>query len=161
MPATILPNWPHIVFAVFEPITLVGGWLAPILDLQGFVVDQVPSSPAPKELKVGASSFALAYQLANVYALLALLGAGVLYVTSEPKVLRNYLVALAIGDVGHIFVTYLAIGPEQFFDVRGWNALTWGNIGVTGFLLVNRLLYLMGVFGYAEGIAGRELKKRV
>ncbi|KAL6237088.1 hypothetical protein BDW75DRAFT_238710 [Aspergillus navahoensis] len=161
MPATILPTWPHVVFAIFEPITLIGGWLAPMLDLQGFVVDQIPISPAPRELEVHATSFALAYQLANVYGLLALLGAGVLYATLEPKVLRNYLVALAIGDVGHIYVTYLAMGPELFFDVRGWNALTWGNIGVTGFLFVNRLLYLLGVFGYAEGIPVRELKKRV
>ncbi|KAL4991507.1 hypothetical protein BDW68DRAFT_152156 [Aspergillus falconensis] len=160
MPATILPTWPHIVFAIFEPITLIGGWLAPILDLQGFIADQIPSSPAPRELEVHATSFALAYQLANVYGLLALLGAGVLYATSEPKVLRNYLVALAIGDVGHIYVTYLAMGPKLFFDVHRWNALTWGNIGATGFLLVNRLLYLLGVFERAKGVPVRELKKR-
>ncbi|KAL4821030.1 hypothetical protein BDW67DRAFT_76458 [Aspergillus spinulosporus] len=161
MPATILPTWPHIVFAIFEPITLIGGWLAPLLDLQGFVVGQIPSIPAPEELEVHGTSFALACQLANVYGLLALLGAGVLYASSEPKVLRNYLVALAIGDVGHIYVTYLAMGSELFFDVSGWNVLTWGNVGVTAFLFVNRLLYCLGVFGYAEGGSVKELKKRV
>ncbi|RDW86211.1 uncharacterized protein DSM5745_02853 [Aspergillus mulundensis] len=161
MPATIFPTWPHLVFAVFEPITLIGGWLAPIFDLQGFVLDQIPSSPVPKELEIHATSFALAYQLANLYGLMALLGAGVFYATSEPNVLRNYLGALAIADVGHIYVTYLAMGPGLFFDVAKWNALTWGNVGVTGFLFVNRLLYFLGVFGYAQGVPVEKQKKRV
>ncbi|KAL4783058.1 hypothetical protein BJX76DRAFT_271170 [Aspergillus varians] len=152
MPSTIFPTWPHIIFAIFEPITLIGGWLCPILDLQGFVADQIPS-PAPKGLEVHPTSFALAYQLANVYGLLAILGAGVLHATSEPKVLHNYLIALAIADIGHIYVTYLAMGPALFFDIGGWNVLTWGNVGVTGFLFVNRLLYFLGVFGYAGGIS--------
>ncbi|KAL4906847.1 hypothetical protein BDW74DRAFT_176452 [Aspergillus multicolor] len=162
MPATIFPTWPHLVFAVFEPITLIGGWLAPILDLQGFVLDQVPSSSpaAPREVEIHATSFALAYQLANLYGLMALLGAGVFYATSEPQVLRNYLVALAIADVGHIYVTYLAMGPELFFDVAQWNVLTWGNVGVTGFLFVNRLLYFLGVFGYAQDGPVDKQKKR-
>ncbi|KAI9368807.1 hypothetical protein BJX61DRAFT_522247 [Aspergillus egyptiacus] len=150
IPTTIFPAWPHFVFAIFEPITLIGGWLCPILDLQGFITDQIPT-PAPKhEVEIPATSFALAYQLANLYGLLAILGAGVVHATSEPKVLRNYLVALAIADVGHVYVTYLAMGRSLFLDVTGWNVLTWGNVGVTGFLFLNRMLYFLGVFGYAQ-----------
>jgi hypothetical protein len=108
------------------------------------------------------TSFALAYQLANLYGLLAILGTGVVHATSEPKVLLNYLIALAVADVGHIYVTYLAIGWDVFIDVKGWNILTWGNIGVTGFLFVNRLLYFAGAFGYAQsGADEEESKKRV
>ncbi|KAL4942203.1 hypothetical protein BDV06DRAFT_212016 [Aspergillus oleicola] len=157
MPTTIFPTWPHLVFAVFEPISLIGGWLCPILDLQGFVLDQIPSA-APKEVEIHATSVALAYQLANLYGLLAILGAGVLTATSEPKVLRNYLFALAVADVGHAYVTYLAMGPELFFDVASWNVLTWGNVGVTAFLFVNRILYFLGVFGYAKGGSGEKVK---
>ncbi|KAL4970051.1 uncharacterized protein BDV14DRAFT_164199 [Aspergillus stella-maris] len=176
MPTTIFPTWPHLVFAVFEPISLIGGWLCPILDLQGFVLDQIPSAApkalpvaaavaagvaptAPKEVEIHATSVALAYQLANLYGLLAILGAGVIHATSEPKVLRNYLVALAVADVGHIYVTYLAMGPELFFDVAGWNVLTWGNVGATAFLFVNRILYFLGVFGYAQGPEARKIKE--
>ncbi|KAL4924875.1 uncharacterized protein BDV17DRAFT_294968 [Aspergillus undulatus] len=175
MPSTIFPTWPHLVFAVFEPISLIGGWLCPILDLQGFVLDQVPNSPShsgnpspsasaaavmpgPKEVEIHATSVALAYQLANLYGLLAVLGAGVLHATSEPKVLRNYLVALAIADIGHVYVTYLAMGPDVFLDVARWNVLTWGNVGVTLFLFANRILYFLGVFGYAgaDSVEGKE-----
>ncbi|KAL4805537.1 hypothetical protein BDV18DRAFT_21131 [Aspergillus unguis] len=158
MPSTIFPTWPHFVFAVFEPITLVGGWLCPILDLQKFVTNQIPSlKDAPVDIHP--TSFALAYQLANLYGLLALIGAGILHATSEPKVLRNYLAALAVADIGHIYVTYLAMGPELFFDIGGWNVLTWGNVGVTGFLFGNRLLYFLGVFGYA-GYENEALKEK-
>jgi hypothetical protein len=101
-------------------------------------------------LEIHATSVALAYQLANVYGLLAMVGVGVLHATTEPKVLRNYLVSLAIADIGHIYVTYLAMGWDLFFDVGAWNVLTWGNVGATGFLFVNRIMYFLGVFGYAE-----------
>ncbi|KAL3466725.1 hypothetical protein BJX64DRAFT_215448 [Aspergillus heterothallicus] len=164
MLTTIFPTWPHILFAVIEPLTLIGGWLCPIFDLHGFITGQVPTSisfskPAD-DLHIHPTSFALACQLANLYGLLAILGAGVVHATSEPKVLRNYLVALAIADIGHIYVTYLAMGWDVFFDVGGWNALTWGNVGVTGFLFVNRLMYFAGAFGYAQSRMGEGRKKK-
>jgi len=96
------------------------------------------------------SSIALAYQLANLYGLLFLLGVGICYTTTEPKVLRNYLFCLAVADFGHIYVTYLAMGTGAFFDVSEWNLLTWGNISITGFLFLNRLAYLTGFFGDAK-----------
>ncbi|KAL2860269.1 hypothetical protein BJX68DRAFT_81499 [Aspergillus pseudodeflectus] len=165
MPTTIFPTWPHILFAVIEPLTLIGGWLCPVLDLQRFITDQIPTastSTKAEDVHIHPTSFALAYQLANLYGLLAILGTGVMHATSEPKVLLNYLIALAVADVGHIYVTYLAIGWDVFFDVKGWNILTWGNIGVTGFLFVNRLLYFAGAFGYAQsGADEEESKKRV
>lgn len=72
--------------------------------------------------------------------------------------LRNYLIALAIADIGHVYATYIAMGWDAFVDVGAWNALTWGNIGATGFLFVNRVLYFMGVFGQAKApkIAGKK-----
>lgn len=72
--------------------------------------------------------------------------------------LHNYLAALAVADVGHIYVTYLAMGPGLFFDPGAWNVLTWGNIGATGFLFVNRVLYFLGVFGYAGD--GQDAKEK-
>lgn len=96
------------------------------------------------------SSIALAYQLANLYGLLFILGVGICYTTTEPKVLRNYLFCLAVADVGHIYVTYLAMGADAFFYVAGWNLLTWGNVSITGFLFANRVAYLAGVFGDAK-----------
>ncbi|KAL2831175.1 hypothetical protein BDW59DRAFT_158121 [Aspergillus cavernicola] len=160
MPTTIFPAWPHIVFAIIEPLSLIGGWLCPIVDLHGFITDQIPSPASNSEVEIHATSFALAYQLANLYGLLAILGAGVVYTTSESKVLRNYLVALAIADAGHVYVTYLAMGRGLFFDVRGWNVLTWGNVGATAFLFVNRVLYFLGVFGYAQDVLGKEVKEK-
>jgi hypothetical protein len=70
-------------------------------------------------------------------------------------VLRNYLCALAIADVGHIYATYDCMGHDRFVDVMNWNVLTWGNVGVTGFLLINRIAYLVGLFGEARGPANK------
>ncbi len=93
------------------------------------------------------TSQVLALQLGNCYGLVGLIGIGILYYTNEAIVVRNYLIACAIGDVGHLAATYWVIGHHSFVDVGGWNATAWGNIGVTAFLLVVRVLYFAGVFG--------------
>lgn len=92
----------------------------------------------------------MAYQLGNLYSLLFLVGVAVLHTTTEPKVVRNYLIALAIADIGHIYATYMGMGWAAFVDVGAWNTLTWGNIGATAFLFINRLAYFLGLFGTAK-----------
>ncbi|KAL2868426.1 uncharacterized protein BJX67DRAFT_350764 [Aspergillus lucknowensis] len=54
------------------------------------------------------------------------------------------------------------MGWEVFFDDKGWKVLTWGNVGVTKFLFVNRLMYFMGFFGYSRsGVSeGKEEKDK-
>ncbi|EKV18973.1 hypothetical protein PDIG_04700 [Penicillium digitatum PHI26] len=145
---TIFPTWPHILFGVLEPISLALGSVFPVYDLRGFIAGQTPTIVAPATLHP--SSIALAYQLGNLYSLLFLVGVGVCHATTEPRVLHNYLIGLAIADVGHVYATYLGMGWDAFADVAGWNALTWGNIGVTTFLFLNRIAYFLGIFGYAK-----------
>lgn len=82
-----------------------------------------------------------------MYGLTGMIGVGLLYFTSEAVVVRNFLIACAIADVGHLWATYHVIGFANFIDMRNWNATTWGNIGATAFLLITRLLYLSGAFG--------------
>lgn len=88
-----------------------------------------------------------------------MLGAVVLYSTNDPKLVRNYLVALAIADVGHIYATGLVLGWDATLDVVGWNYMTWGNVGVTFFLFVNRLFYFVGFFGDANASIGNKMKQ--
>ena len=49
--------------------------------------------------------------------------------------------------MGHIYVTYVVMGWDGFVNVGGWNAMAWGNIGVTAGLFITRCLYLLGAFG--------------
>ncbi|PYI27589.1 hypothetical protein BP00DRAFT_429143 [Aspergillus indologenus CBS 114.80] len=145
---TILPPWPNLIFGILEPISLIAGALSPLLNLPAFITDQIPhaqgqgqSNPIPPQ------TISLAYQLGNLYGLLALLGLGLLRTTTEPAVIRRYLLALLVADVGHIAATGWAMGWARFGDVGGWNALTWGNVAVTAFLGVQRVLFLGGWLG--------------
>ena len=70
-----------------------------------------------------------------------------LYTTTEPKVVRNFVIACAIADVGHLAVTYHVMGFADFMNLKGWNAMAWGNIGVTAGLFLTRIGYLVGMFG--------------
>lgn len=75
-----------------------------------------------------------------------MLGVAVLYSTTDPKVVRNYLVALAIADIGHVYATAAIQGKDAMIDIAGWNYMTWGNVGATLFLFLNRVVYLAGWF---------------
>ena len=70
---------------------------------------------------------------------------------------RAYLVALAVADVGHVAPTMWVMGWERVVDVQGWNAMAWGNIGATIFLFGTRVAYFMGWFGRGGGkVMGKE-----
>ncbi|KAI4248464.1 MAG: hypothetical protein L6R40_001025 [Gallowayella cf. fulva] len=153
--STLLPPFPRLVFTILEPLACIAGYIAPVLDTAAFAAAQVPSiTPTP----LTSTSQVLALQLGNCYGLIALIAIGVLYSTNEPKVVRNYLVACAIADVGHLWVTYVVLGYANFVNVKGWNSLAWGNIGFTFFLFVTRIGYLAGVFGNDRVVAS--VKKR-
>lgn len=99
-----------------------------VMSPEWFSAQQIPSTPMSD---MTSNSRVVAMQLCNLYALLAFIGIGVLSTTKEYNVIRGYLIALAIGDVGHLYVTSAVLGLERFIDVRQWNAMAWGNIGVT------------------------------
>jgi hypothetical protein len=82
-----------------------------------------------------------------------MIGVGVLYTTTEPKVVRNFLLACAVADVGHLWATCAVMGQHDFLDVMNWNVMAWGNIGVTAGLLVVRILYLIGALGQDRVVA--------
>lgn len=90
----------------------------------------------------------LAYQLGNLYGLCALIGLVVFNLSTEPRVIKAYIICLAIADVGHILPTVMVLGKDRALDVQSWNAMAWGNIGITLMLFLTRVTYLMGFFGY-------------
>ncbi|RDW77417.1 hypothetical protein BP6252_05470 [Coleophoma cylindrospora] len=142
--ASIFAPIPKFVFTVFEPISLIAGAVAPFISPSWFIAEQIPMTKASN---VTDNSRMVALQLGNVYALLAMVGIAVLYTTTEAKVVRNYVIALWIADIGHVAATYYVLGYETFMDIANWNAMTWGNVGATAFLFLTRTLYLMGVLG--------------
>jgi hypothetical protein len=106
----------------------VAGFVGTVADPQWFVAEQIALS-RPEKLSPNATVVAL--QLGNMYLLAGLVAIGVLYSTSEPKVVRNYLIALWLADIGHVGITYYILEYERFVDVANWNAMAWGNIGIT------------------------------
>jgi hypothetical protein len=43
-----------------------------------------------------------------------------------------------VGDLVHLYVTVIHLGWETCLDVKGWNDMTWGNIGITLVLFLSR-----------------------
>jgi hypothetical protein len=66
-----------------------------------------------------------------MYLLMCLVGIAVLNATTEPKVVRNYVIALWLADITHVLITGFGLGMARVMDVASWNSMTWGNIGAT------------------------------
>ncbi|KAG9240176.1 hypothetical protein BJ878DRAFT_313224 [Calycina marina] len=126
---SILPTIPRLVFTVFEPLSLVAGFLGPFLMSPEKFVSEQTLYMNPESLSRGSQM--VAYQLANIYLLLGMVGVAVLYSTTEVKVVKNYVIALWLADIGHVGITGWVMGYSQVADVANWNAMAWGNIGVT------------------------------
>ncbi|KAM4065074.1 DNA-binding domain-containing protein [Hirsutella rhossiliensis] len=142
--ASSLPTVPRLVFTIVEPLSLLAGFLGAVSDPAWFAAEQVPDK---MPLAVTPSSVVLALQLGNLYLLMALVGLAVLFTTSEIKVVRNYLVALWLGDIGHVAFSCHGLGAERIMNPSAWNAMAWGNIAMTVFLFMMRSAYLLGLFG--------------
>ncbi|KAF2104755.1 hypothetical protein NA57DRAFT_70962 [Rhizodiscina lignyota] len=152
--ASQLPTVPRVTFTILEPISLFAGWIAPLMSPEYFVSNQLPSSALPHPSLAEPSAYPLrphetilAMQVSNCYLLLGLLGIFILNTTTELKVVRAYLWALWLGDIGHVGVTMWCMGWEAVRDVGNWNAVVWGNIAATVVLFSIRTAYFAGLFG--------------
>lgn len=67
----------------------VAGFISPFLNPDWFVAAQIPLSPV---YAITSSTRMVAYQLGNIYLLLAMVRIAVLYTTTEAKVVRNYVI---------------------------------------------------------------------
>lgn len=157
-PYTLPPVF-HFVFATLEPLSTLSGFLYPYLSPERFLNEQVPTIPLIQHTGISDNVRGSVMQLANCYLLLCMCALAVLRTTSEKTVVRNFLIALLLGDIGHLYFTWRAVGTEIFFDPTRWNALTGGNVGATIFLLLTRILYLIG-WGFTPQSPINKPKKR-
>ncbi|KAI9904075.1 hypothetical protein N3K66_000604 [Trichothecium roseum] len=145
--ASLLPTVPRVVFSIIEPISLVAGFAGAMLDTPWFVSEQIPQA---EPFDVHKTSIVLAWQLGNLYLLMAFMGVAILYGTSELKVVRNYLFVLWLGDIGHVGFSCYGMGMERLMRPREWNAIASGNITFTVFLFLMRSTYFLGFWGTSK-----------
>lgn len=156
--ASSLPSVPRVVFTVVESLSLVAGFAGAVSHPAWFMAEQVPQQ-APQTQAVSEASIVVARQLGNLYLLMAFVGLAALCTTSEVKVVRSYLVALWLGDIGHMAFCCHALGPKRIVNPSEWNAMAWGNIAMTAFLFAMRSAYFLGVFGPDKPAVARANKK--
>ncbi|EXK99143.1 hypothetical protein FOQG_01771 [Fusarium oxysporum f. sp. raphani 54005] len=142
--ASSLPTFPRIVFTIIEPISLVAGFAGAVIDPAWFIGEQ---SPQKNDNDASPNSIIIAWQLGNLYLLLAFIGVAILSTTTENRVVRSYLFALWLADIGHVGFSSYGIGRDRLLNPPQWNAMTWGNVGMTLFLFLTRTAYLTGFFG--------------
>ncbi|EME45213.1 hypothetical protein DOTSEDRAFT_112227, partial [Dothistroma septosporum NZE10] len=145
MPYSCLPTYPLILFGIIEPALLIWAYTTGMRDPVRFFSDQAPNHTlAPTCFNPQAE--ALTLQMLNVLLLLAPMALVCCWNINTPTT-KWYLMSVAVADLGHVYATYRGVGRAYFITPAGWNNLVWGNVGVSAFLHVNRLMTLIGVFG--------------
>ena len=103
------------------------GGLTAVISPDTFIADQISgSNPVIHD-----NARAVALQLGNMYLLLGMIYLAVLYTTTEPAVVRNFLWVLWAADASHIMFTVYILGYERLLNVAQWNAMTWGSVALT------------------------------
>ncbi|KEF58441.1 uncharacterized protein A1O9_06367 [Exophiala aquamarina CBS 119918] len=148
MAYTALPTWPLILFGILEPVALIWGYSVTLLNPESYFLDQVPNTTLASVAGhlVPVHGLALTYQLGNVFIVLAAV-AIICTHTTHTDIIKKYLLAIALGDLGHIYACYRTLETNIFWDITQWNDMAWGNIFVSAFLHVNRLATVAGLFG--------------
>ena len=77
---------------------------------------------------------------------MALVAFFILRQTYERSTVKTMITCLALADIGHVGSCLYIMGWDRFLDVGRWNAMAWGNIGVTILLFISRVSYLSGAF---------------
>lgn len=132
----------YVFVLLFSPIS-VAGFLGVLKDPAWFIAEQI-QQPIP--VAVSENSVVVAHQLGNMYLLGFFIAMSVFLTTSETKVIRAYLVALLLGDIGHIAFTCLALGKDRMLRPHEWNTMTCANIGFVVSFSIVLLLSLLSRF---------------
>jgi hypothetical protein len=135
----------HLALLVLIALISIWAYIVLLQSPHQFYDDQIPGLSLAT-ISLPPQARLLIFQLGNIYLLLALL-ATVCCWTTNKKVARSYLIVVALADLGHVWAVYHVLGREKFLDVGAWNEMTWGNVGMSAFLHINRLATVIGVFG--------------
>jgi hypothetical protein len=120
----------------------LSGAIPAIFSPEWFVREQIMSATP---VAVTDNSRLVSMQLGNTYGMAFLVASAVLYTTTEIQVVRNYLKGLLLADIGHLAVMYYVLQHESFMSVGTWNAMTFGNVGITVSLSSDLFLSMIGL----------------
>ncbi|GAA5856909.1 hypothetical protein JCM8547_008459 [Rhodosporidiobolus lusitaniae] len=169
-PLDPLPTPYHLFFTLLEPfLTLLGSFWA-VLSPSSYFLNLIPLYISPLPLEPGhAAARQATQQLGSCFFLFAIFGCVLLPTVKRALgreegdrrklegVVRAYLGCLAAADVTHILLTLHTLSPlflSQSPPVpyagllspwKSWNALVWGNVGITAGLFTVRMMWFAGV----------------
>ncbi|KAK3989381.1 hypothetical protein QBC44DRAFT_85626 [Cladorrhinum sp. PSN332] len=148
-----LPTIPFIILGIFEPALLLYSYLIHIHSPWAYYSIQAPQSPLPpipSAASFPAQAEGTTIQLVNLFIVLSIAGAFCSF-SKDAVTVKGFLVAYGIGDFGHIWAIYKALGPVAFWDTGVWNEAVWGGMGVSVLFAVTRWGTLAGLFGRVGG----------
>lgn len=97
-------------------------------------------NPTPLEHLLGLQSAVLMFMIAMITVV-------VMLYSTEPKVVRGYVLASAITDIPHWSAFFYVLGWEGLAAWRTWDAMLWMQLLFPVFTFAIKWGYLLGLFG--------------
>lgn len=123
----VVPKVYRLFFGVFEPLTTFAGFIYAWFFQEQYFAELIPDASDV----LSNTARLLLFQLGNAYLILFVASLFIWFITSDEQVLRALTLALLIGDIGHIYTMAAVQGFDFLISYQTWNALAWGNIGIT------------------------------
>lgn len=124
-----IPTFYAVFFGLFEPSTTFAGFVYAWFFQQKYYSELIPT--ATVSVGLSDTNRVLLLQLGNTYLILFFVSAFIWSRTRDENVLRGLTWALYLGDIGHLYTIVSVQGLDFFVNFDEWNALAWGNIGIT------------------------------
>lgn len=123
-----IPTFYRIFFAIFEPATTFAGFIYAWFFHEQYFAELVPEDSL---VKITSTGSLILLQIGNLYLILFFVSIFIWRSTEDETVLRALTWALLFGDIGHIYTIGWVQGFHFLLHYWRWNALAWGNIGIT------------------------------
>ncbi|KAJ7283587.1 hypothetical protein C8J57DRAFT_739295 [Mycena rebaudengoi] len=161
-PSSAIPTHYYAIFAIYEPLLVLVGFLGALADPKSTHDFQAPwpNGQPPDTLPLATRITII--QLGHVCALLGLLNFSLLstardHLSSNPALQEKFVAALLtpllIGDFLHIYITLWGLG-EHRWDLRNWSPMLICTIVLGLTLLVPRVCWHVGIGRYKDARDG-------
>ncbi|KAF8914694.1 hypothetical protein CPB85DRAFT_1297880 [Mucidula mucida] len=154
-----LPDFYYFVFAAYEPLLCIIGFLGTLADPKSthdgqapWTLDVHPPDTLPR------ASLVTIIQLAHVCALMGVVNFFVLtavrrHLSANPalqeKLVFSLLCPLLMGDIMHLYLTLWSQGDHKW-DVFNWSPMLWATVGIGFTLIVPRVFWHLGIGRYMD-----------
>lgn len=142
MTTSVVPGFYHFFFTWFDPIVSFSGAITDFVN-QDFVVNSLVPKALRNEESVNPNYKFIFQQAGGGMFAVAFLSGALLRATNDLKVWKYVQAAILIIDIAGLYSIWDALKSQDRLQLSTWRGEDWGCVGLTSFVTVLRVAFLV------------------